>query len=94
VSRALFFILVAAASVGACGKSETPEAPGATDPAPALASAPRSVAFAAASATVPPAVTQQEPPSEERAGQKAANEITKANYKSELTKIEKEIGGP
>jgi hypothetical protein len=74
-----------------CEKKSEPSATGA--PEAAVASAAPSVASAAPSASAAPE-KPDEPPTEVRAERKAATEITKANYKAELTKIEKEIGPP
>jgi hypothetical protein len=51
-----------------------------------------------AKAVAPPTSATPEPadvpPTEQKADGKAAREITPANYKAELAKVQKEIGGP
>jgi hypothetical protein len=82
-------LLVAAS---ACGKEKAaPEPPASV---PASASAPPTVASVASAAPSASAAPDDTPPTEEKADRKAAREITNANYKAELTKIEKEIGAP
>ena len=92
-------VLATALSIAGCAKSEKSETTGATDPASAAPSARHaaesaSVAEAPAAAVALPLGPQEEPPSDEPATLQAAREITKANYKTELGKIEKEIGAP
>jgi hypothetical protein len=61
-------------------------APSATDAAAAASAA------ANAAATSPPATADNDPlPSHSEAARKVRGEVTKANYKTELDKIEKEI---
>jgi hypothetical protein len=80
----------------ACSKTET--APTA-DAAPAAASAPSAMASASASAapsaapaTAAPATAESDPlPTHSEAASKVRGDISKANYKAELDKIEKEI---
>ncbi len=82
-----------------CGKQKTAESAGAGDAdvaivttaASAVAPSPAATASAAPSATT---AAEETLPTERRAERKAANEITHGNYKSELAKIEKELGAP
>ena len=54
--------------------------------------APSAASTPAPASAAPSADISDTPPSEARAEARAATEITKANYKAELTKVEKEIG--
>jgi hypothetical protein len=72
-------------------EKKTETAAGSAEGAPPPAASSATVASAAPSASAAP-VVPDEPPTEARAERKAATEITKANYKAELAKVEKEIG--
>jgi hypothetical protein len=71
--------------------STTPSASAAASAPVASASVAASVS-AAPTVTAPPAVDPNAIPNQAEAAQKAATEIDKANYKSELDKLDKEIG--
>ena len=98
MNRLLASVLFAAALV-ACNKGEgdksTPSA-SATAAAPlALSAGPAMSAIAKAVApAAPPSEPADSPPTEQKADNKAAREISPTNYKTELTKLEKEIGSP
>ena len=86
-----------AAVLGGCGKETARETAGTADSGtvmiPASASSPLASARGALSASAGPEA-EDEPPTERRAERKAVNEINHANYKSEMSKIEKELGSP
>jgi hypothetical protein len=89
--------LVATWLVVGCSKPSTEGAEGGTaaaSSASGAAAAASASAAAAASASAAAAEPEDEPPNEHKADGKASREITKANYKTELTKMEKEIGNP
>jgi hypothetical protein len=82
----VFFLALATA----CSKTE----PGSADAAPVTAAAPSAAASASASAasSAAPVTAESDPlPSHSDAAAKVRGDISKANYKAELDKIEKEI---
>ena len=88
---ALAFAMVTLAGCSKTSSSEATVDAGQAAGASAIASVSAPVASPSAAATED---FDTPPPSEKKADHKAAREITKANYKAELTKIEKEIGSP
>jgi hypothetical protein len=100
VSRADLTIVIVTMWLAACGRDESQQATGNGSPSSLAAdsagpAASRStVRVAPAVAPAVPPEPEEEPPNEQQAAEKAAREIKKANYKSELTKIAKEIGEP
>jgi hypothetical protein len=88
-------VLAAIAATGCEKKESAVEADaGHLAVASASASAAPSASAAASATAAASAFTPDTPPAERKAEGKAVREITKANYKGELTKIEKEIGSP
>ena len=81
--------LIASLAIAACSKTEAPVQ--GSPPAAIPSSAPASSAPAQASKPVPATAANDPLPAHTEAARAAAEEITKANYKSELDKIEKEI---
>lgn len=87
--------LAGALWLAACGKESHETA--APDAGPSMAlEAPSASIHSAPSASASATATEvpDEPPTERRAERKAATEITRSNYKTELSKIEKEVGSP
>ena len=86
-------LLVCLSSLVACSKSEKgAEADAAATP---VASASAAMTSDAGAATGTPAPTEgviAAIPTQDKADRKAAREITKTNYKTELDSLEKEIG--
>lgn len=85
-------------TLGACSKSEEHKegtAPSAAASTPAVASAKPVPAGSAATTATAGALQAADPlPNERKADRKAAKEVTAANYKDELSRMEKEIGNP
>ena len=101
VNAALIALLALGAA--ACSKEEAKEGDKtsmATDAAKPMASAlasaaPRASAAASASAAPAATLTQAESlPGPDKADRKARRQISHANYKTELDKMDKEIGSP
>jgi hypothetical protein len=81
-----------------CSKNESAKEEAAKPAASAAASASAAVASAVAAlsaSAAPPAMAQAESlPGPDKADRKARRQITSANYKAELDKLDKEIGNP
>ena len=91
-----FAACLGAALLGGCSKDSAHETAAMADAGAAMGAVPDASAAlpsAMASGSAAPEI-EDTPPTERRAEGKAVSEITRANYKSELTKIEKELGSP
>lgn len=82
-----------AMSLVACSKSSTAES-AAGDAGHAMTAPSGSAATAPSSVASTNPGPDEYPPSEKKADRKATKEISAANYKTELTKMDKEIGNP
>lgn len=97
MSPRIAFALVALVALSACEdkKTETGGAASASAAVSVAASASASATPSASASAAPTATAAVDPnavPSHTDEAQKAAREIDKANYKSELDKLDKEIG--
>ncbi|HEY2514895.1 MAG TPA: hypothetical protein VGI39_28710 [Polyangiaceae bacterium] len=90
-------ILVLALGAAACSKEETKETAAVDAAKPAASALASAIPSAAPSASAAPAatLTQAESlPGPDKADRKARRQISHANYKTELDKMDKEIGNP